>query len=191
MSSSRAVLRAGGPADAAAIQAIFAHYVVHTTVSLENTPPGVETMRERLALMTAEGYPVLVAEQDGRVVGYAYAGPYHKRPAYRPTVEHSIYLAPDACRGGLGRRLMGDLMEACEQAGFRQMIAVIADARNEASLRFHAGFGFEQAAHLRAVAWKFGRWLDVFFYQRALGAADQAPPAADGPAWPGGPSTFR
>lgn len=185
------VIRAASLADAAAFQAIYAPYVLGSTATLENVPPTVEEMRGRLAPMLDQGYPVLAAERDGRVIGYAYAGPAHKRPAYRPTVENTIYLAQGETRGGVGAALMAELMAAAEAAGFRQMIAVIADAENRASLSFHARQGFEQVAHWRAVAWKFGRWLDVFHYQKTLGVGDRVAPVEDGPACPAGPPTFR
>ncbi len=164
------------PDDAAAVQAIYAPYVLTSTATFELEPPGAAEMHGRLQPLVNKGYPVLVAERQGTVIGYAYAGPYHRRPAYGWTVENSIYLDQNQRRGGAGTALMGSLIAASETAGFRQMIAVIGDRENIASLRLHTRHGFRPIGVMEAVGYKFGRWLDVTYMQRALGAgADSAP----------------
>ncbi|WP_306465419.1 GNAT family N-acetyltransferase, partial [Rhodospirillum rubrum] len=182
--------------DALAIQAIYAPYVLTSTATFENVPPSVDDMAGRLRTLVEGGYPVLVAEEGGegappRIVGYAYAGPYHKRPAYRATLENSIYVDSQCRRGGVGAALMTRLLAEAADRGFRQVIAVIADADNTASRQFHLRQGFREAGMIAAVGWKFGRWLDVFYYQITLGAGSDQPPADEGPASPSGPPTFR
>ncbi len=123
-----------------------------------------------------EGYPYLVAERDGRVVGYAYAGAYRPRAAYRDTVENSVYLHPDAIGLGIGSLLLAALVTACEARGFRQMVAVVGDSANLPSIRLHERHGFRRVGTLEAVGHKHGRWLDTVLLQRRLGAGDTAPP---------------
>ena len=170
------MLRAALPADIAAIQAIYAHHVVGGCATFELDAPSIEQMLRRYDALTSEGYPFLVAEADSIVVGYAYAGPYRERPAYRHTVEDSIYLSPGAVGQGLGTHLLGALLDECERIGFRQVIAVIGDSANAASIGLHRKAGFLMTGTLRAVGWKHGRWVDTVLMQRALGAADTAPP---------------
>ena len=126
--------------------------------------------------LLAGGHPYIVAERDGRVIGYAYAGPYRARPAYRHTVEDSIYLATDARGQGVGGLLLRGLIEESTARGFRQMIAVIGDSQNMASVRVHRAAGFAMTGTLTAVGHKFGRWLDAVLMQRTLGLGDRAPP---------------
>lgn len=156
-----------------AVQAIYAHYVLTHPATFELEPPTVVQMLARRADTLRGGYPYLVARLDGRVVGYAYAGAYRARPAYRHTVENSVYVASD-CRGaGVGKALMRELIAQCEDRRFRQMVAVVGDSANTGSLALHRAVGFEQVGVLRHVGHKFGRWLDVVLMQRALG--DGAP----------------
>ena len=129
-------------------------------------------MARRMDDLTAKGFPYIVAEIDGVLAGYAYAGPYRTRPAYRFTVENSVYVAPDMHRRGVGRALLAALIEAAEQRGFRQMIAVIGDSTKQAaSIGLHAAFGFRHVGILEHVGFKHGRWLDSVLMQRALGRA--------------------
>jgi L-amino acid N-acyltransferase YncA len=169
-------LRASEERDLAAIAAIYAHHVLHGLASFELDPPDAAEMGRRRAHVLALGLPYIVAELDGRVVGYAYAAPYRDRPAYRYTLEDSIYIARDATGLGAGRALLEALVTACAQAGYRQMVAVIGDSANQASIGLHAACGFSHAGLLPGVGFKFGRWVDSVFMQRALGEGEQSPP---------------
>ncbi len=162
--------------DLPAIAAIYAHAVLHGSASFEIEPPGEAEMARRRADVLGHGLPHLVATRDGAVVGYAYAGLYRPRPAYRHTVEDSIYVAPHAQRCGVGRALLPALIGRCAAAGRRQMIAVIGDSANAGSIALHRAFGFRDAGVLEAVGFKFGRWLDSVLMQRALGDGAAGPP---------------
>lgn len=165
-------------ADIPAIAGIYAHWVTSGTASFELTPPDAVEMRRRFETAIAGGYPYLVAQSaTADVAGYAYASAYRHRPAYRWTVEDSIYIAHDAQRSGAGRRLLGALIDECTKRGYRQLIAVIGDSAQTPSIALHRSLGFEQTAILRAIGYKFGKWLDVVLMQRALGASDTTPPA--------------
>ena len=153
----------------AAITAIYGHDVLHGTASFETEPPSLEEMARRHAEVVGHGLPFVVAELEGLVVGYAYAGPYRPRPAYRFTVEDSVYIRQDRRGKGLGRLLLDAVLRLCEQAGSRQMIAIIGDSENAASIRLHANAGFEHVGVLRNVGLKFGRWLDTVIMQKSLG----------------------
>lgn len=169
-------LRAASPADIEAVQAIYARHVAGGCATFELDAPSVEEMHRRYDVLMAQGFPFLVAAAGSRVVGYAYAGPYRERPAYRHTIEDSIYLSPTAAGQGLGTHLLQALLDECERIGFRQMVAVIGDSANAASIGLHRKAGFALVGTLRAVGWKHGRWVDTVLMQRALGAADTAPP---------------
>ena len=162
------------PADLDAVTAIYAHDVLHGTGTFEIVPPTVDEMSDRVAAVTAAGLPYLVAVVDDEVVGYAYAGSYRPRPAYRFTVEDSIYLRPDAAGRGIGTWLLREVVRVCESLGRRQMIAVIGDSDNVGSIRTHAKCGFELVGTFRAVGWKHGRWLDTVLMQRSLGPGASA-----------------
>ena len=162
--------------DVPAMRAIYAHAVETGVASFELEAPDEAEMTRRRESVLAGGYPHIVAEDAGRVLGYAYAGPYRPRPAYRFTVENSIYVAADAQRRGVGRALLPALIERCEVAGFRLMVAVIGDSANFASISLHAAFGFAHAGLLPNVGWKHGRWLDSVLMTRALGAGATRPP---------------
>ena len=164
------------PADLAAVTAIYRHAVLHGSASFELAPPDEAEMARRHAAILAGGFPWLVARLDGRVAGFAYAGPYRQRPAYAATVENSVYVAPDLQGRGIGRALLAQLIGEAEDRGFRQMIAVIGDSANRASIGLHAALGFSHAGVLRSVGWKHGRWLDSVLMQRDLGAGDRQPP---------------
>ncbi|MCQ4162883.1 GNAT family N-acetyltransferase [Roseomonas sp. GC11] len=172
-------LRSATPADLPAITAIYAHHVAWGRASFETAPPPLEDMQRRFAALAEAGMPYLVAEEAGQVLGYAYAGAYRPRAAYQNTVENSIYVAPGAAGRGLGRRLLAALITACEERGFRQMIAVVGDSGNTASIRLHEAAGFTRVGTLRAVGRKHGEWLDVVLLQRPLGEADATPPARE------------
>lgn len=161
--------------DLPAIAAIYAHHVRTGTASFEIEPPDVAAMGRRLAAVWEAGLPWLVAQRDGAILGYAYAGPYRARPAYDWTIEDSIYVAPDAQGQGAGRALLEALIVRCEQGPWRQMVAVIGGSDNAGSIGLHAALGFEHAGILRAVGFKFGRWIDSVFMQRPLGQGDRAP----------------
>ena len=152
--------------DNAAITRIYAHAVRHGTASFETEPPDVA---RRQAALAAGGYPFLVAALAGTVAGYAYAGPYRARPAYRFTVEDSIYVTPQAQRGGIGRALLERLLDDAQARGFRQMIAVIGDSAQTPSIALHRACAFRLIGTFEAVGFKFDRWLDSVLMQRALG----------------------
>src|SRR4029453_2857675 len=146
--------------DLAAITRIYEHAVRHGTASFEIEPPSEHEMAKRYEALRVGGYPYLVAELDGDIVGYAYAGPYRARPAYRWSVEDSIYVAPQAQRRGLGGSLLARLVAEAEAGGFRQMLAVIGDSANTGSVELHRVAGFRLVGTFENVGFKFGRWLD-------------------------------
>ena len=155
--------------DCGAIARIYAPAVTHGTTSFELEAPDEAEMALRMGALTEKGYPYLVAELDNAVAGYAYAGPYRARPAYRFTVENSIYVAPEAHRRGVGRALLTALIDACAERGYRQMLAVIGDSPNQpGSIGLHKACGFVEVGKLPDVGFKFGRWLDSLLMQRAL-----------------------
>lgn len=170
------IIRDSRDDDLPAITAIYAHAVHHGLASFELTPPDQAEIGRRRAAILAGGYPHLVAERDGNVVGYAYAGPYRTRPAYRFAVENSVYVAPDLQRGGVGRALLPVLIERCAAARFRLMVAVIGDSGNHGSIGLHAACGFRHAGLLPGVGWKHGRWVDSVLMTPPLGAGTDAPP---------------
>jgi phosphinothricin acetyltransferase len=163
------LLRPATPSDIAAITRIYAHAVRHGTASFEIESPDEAEMARRQDALLVGGFPYLVAEAGGLVVGYAYAGPYRARPAYRFTVEDSIYLAPDAQRRGIGRALLHRLIDESEACGYRQMIAVIGDSAQTASIALHQAAGFRLVGRFESVGFKFDRWLDSVLMQKALG----------------------
>jgi phosphinothricin acetyltransferase len=171
-----AVVRASGEADLPAIQAIYAHHVLHGLASFEEVPPDHAEMARRREAILARGLPHLVAEAGGAVLGYAYAGPYRTRSAYRFTVEDSVYVAAEATGRGLGSLLLAALVRDCEAWGARQMLAVIGDSGNQGSIRLHARAGFRMAGTLAAVGFKHGRWVDCVLMQRPLGPGERTAP---------------
>jgi phosphinothricin acetyltransferase len=170
------VVRPAAPEDLAAITAIYRHAVLHGTASFEIEPPDLPEMTRRYESLRASGHPYLVAEIGGAVGGYAYAGPYRARPAYRWTVEDSIYVAPQMHRRGIGRILLSHLIPAAEAGGFRQMIAVIGDSANAPSIELHRAAGFRMVGTFENVGFKFGRWLDSVLMQIALGTGAETTP---------------
>jgi L-amino acid N-acyltransferase YncA len=164
--------------DADSVAAIYAHHVAHGTASFDTRPRTGPETAAKIADCNARGWPFLVAEQDGRLVAYASATQFRDRPAYASTCEDSIYLDPAAIGQGLGTLLLAALIEASEQAGFRQMIAVVGGAE-PASIKLHRKLGFRDAGRMAAVGRKHGRWLDTVYLQLALGAGDTSPPEAE------------
>jgi phosphinothricin acetyltransferase len=175
MPAGAVTIRDWRPADAAACAAIYAPYVAGTTVSFEIEPPSAAELARRFLALQADGFPVLVAEAGDALAGYAYAGTFRARAAYRPTVEHAVYVDPARQRGGVGRVLVEALADRCRAAGFLCMVAVVGDSANQRSIDFHRALGFEVAGVLRGVAWKFGRALDIVMLQRRLDGAAALP----------------
>ncbi|ABE45344.1 GCN5-related N-acetyltransferase [Polaromonas sp. JS666] len=161
--------------DIEAIQAIYAHYVATNLATFELEPPTVRQMLSRRGDILRGGYPYLVARRDGELVGYAYAGAYRSRPAYRHTVEDSIYVAPGMRQAGVGSALLRELIRQCEQRGFRQMVAVVGNSANTGSLRAHEALGFTRVGTLGCIGYKFGQWVDTVLMQRALGDGASSP----------------
>jgi L-amino acid N-acyltransferase YncA len=166
------------PADVPAITAIYAESVVNATASFETVPPEEQEMARRMNELVGAGYPYLVAEGGAplRILGYGYAGPYRSRPAYRNTVEDSIYLAADARGRGIGGILLRQIIDICAEKGYRQMVAIITGSDDMASVRLHKAAGFVEVGTLKDVGYKHGRWLDTVIMQRALGAGAKTPP---------------
>jgi len=164
-----AAIRTAKPSDIPAITRIYAHAVEHGTASFELTAPDEAEMARRMQSLLDDKFPYIVAEADGRLAGYAYASYFRPRPAYRFTVENSVYVAPDMHRRGIGKILLDRLIVECTTRGFRQMIAVIGDSDQAASIGVHRACGFVDAGNLRNVGFKFGRWLDTPLMQRELG----------------------
>lgn len=171
------LVRAARETDVPAIAAIYAVEVREDVNTYEYEVPDEAEMLRRLRTVLAAGYPYLVAESGGTVLGYAYASSFRGRTAYQWVVENSVYVAHGQHGKGIGTTLMERLIAACEARGYRQMVAVIGTPDNAASIRLHARFGFTHLANFPAIAWKHGRWLDTVFMQRALGPGASEPPA--------------
>jgi L-amino acid N-acyltransferase YncA len=172
-------IRPATAADLPFVTEIYEHAVRHGTATFELIPPDLAEMTRRFAALTDGGFPYLVASLEGRVVGYAYAGAYRPRPAYRFTVENSVYLQPAIQRRGIGLQLLQRLIAECEPRGYRQMIAVIGDSANAGSIGVHIRCGFQMIGTHPNVGFKFGRWLDTVMMQRALGDGGATVPADD------------
>jgi phosphinothricin acetyltransferase len=176
MKQPEVIIRQSMDADVPRITEIYGRSVTEDTASFEFEPPDVpEMMRRRSALLDAS-FPYLVAELDGRVEGYAYAGAIRPRPAYSFTVESTVYVDPDIQRSGVGRALMKRLIEECTARGYRQMIAIIGGSQHVASIEFHKTLGFQDAGIFNSVGYKHGNWLDTVQLQLALGPGDTSPP---------------
>ena len=169
-------LRDAAPADLAAIQAIYAHHVSIGLATFEEVPPPLDEMRRRYDDVKARGLPYLTAELGGQVAGYGYCTLYRARSAYRYALEDSIYVRQDMVGRGIGRLLLAELVRRCEGLGYRQMIAVIGDSANAASIGVHASQGFLRVGTLRSSGFKLGRWVDSVLMQRALGPGDGTGP---------------
>jgi phosphinothricin acetyltransferase len=170
------IVRDATEADMAAVQAIYAHNVMHGRASFEETPPTLAEMIERRRSVLAMGIPYLVADVEGEIAGYSYATSYRPRPAYRFTVEDSVYVAEPFQGRGIGAALLGTLVERCSTGPWRQMLAIIGDSGNASSIAVHRRLGFEHAGTLKSVGFKLGMWTDTVLMQRALGPGGAAPP---------------
>lgn len=169
-------IRAIADGDLPAVQAIYAHHVANSLGTFETEPPNTQEMRARHADILQAGLPYLVAELDGRVAGYAHATQFRPRAAYCSTVEDSVYVAHDAIGLGIGQALLSELIERCSALGLRQMLAVIGDSQNAASIGAHRACGFSYVGVMTSVGRKFDRWVDVVIMQRSLGAGNTSPP---------------
>ena len=171
------IVRPSRDADISAITAIYAHHVLHSTGTFETEAPSEQDIKSRRADVLGKGLPYLVAVDGGQVVGFAYGNWFKPRPAYRYSVEDSIYLAPNQHGKGLGRALLAELMARCEAVGIRKMMAIVGDSANKASVGLHLALGFEQVGKIDACGWKFGAWRDIVILQKTLGLGDTQPPA--------------
>jgi L-amino acid N-acyltransferase YncA len=171
-------IRPAATADLPLVTGIYEHAVLYGTATFELIAPDLAEMTRRFGALMDGGYPYFVAALEGRVVGYAYAGPYRPRPAYRFTVENSVYLQPDIHRRGIGRQLLQRLIAESEARGYRQMIAVIGDSANAGSIGVHTKCGFAMIGTHPNVGFKFGRWLDTVMMQLALGEGASTLPAS-------------
>jgi len=177
-------IRDAALSDIPAITAIYRHAVLHGTASFELDPPDEAEMGQRLQAVIGPGYPYIVAEtEEGRVAGYAYANAFRTRPAYRWSVENSVYVDPAMQGRGLGKALMIELLDRTGKAGFRQVIAVIGGSAHKASISLHESLGFEMIGVFKGSGFKFGRWLDTVLMQKALNGGDATLP--DENAFPG------
>ncbi len=169
MTTGQPVIRAAAAADMEQVAAIFAHYVTTSIATFEQVPPTAADWRQRRDDLAGRNLPFLVAEAAPVLCGFAYASPWRPKPAYRHTVEDTVYISPGCTGRGLGGALLGALLAGCEQAGARQVIAVIADTGSDASAALHRRFGFTDAGRLAGVGRKQGRWIDTVLMQRELG----------------------
>jgi phosphinothricin acetyltransferase len=172
-------IRDAQPDDMAEVARIYGHYVETSTFTFEEVPLSTEEMRARLRQVKESRLPWRVAEKDGAVIGYVYASRFRARTGYRFAVENSVYVAAAEAQRGVGLALMRDLIRDCAALGYRQMMAVIGDSANEASLRLHTRLGFRTVGHEVAIGLKFGRWIDVVQMQLALGDGARSLPAKE------------
>jgi phosphinothricin acetyltransferase len=159
-----------------AIAAIYAHHVLHGTGTFETAPPTEIDMATRRADVLSKGLPYLVAEEDGRLLGFAYCQWFKPRPAYRFSAEDSIYLHPEASGRGVGRQLLAELARQAQAAGIRKLIAVIGDSANAGSIGVHRTLGFEHVGVFKSCGWKFGQWRDIVLMEKTIGAGDTTAP---------------
>lgn len=175
-STAQPIVRAATAADMEIVQAIYARHVREGLASFEIEPPDAAEITARWRAVVERGLPYRVVEADGAVRGFAYAAPYRARPGYRYTVEDSVYIAMESLGRGYGRGLLTDVIEASTRAGMRQMVAVIGDSANVASIALHSTLGFRNAGTLVSAGYKMGRWIDSVLMQRALGDGDTTLP---------------
>ena len=175
-SAAQPLVRAATAADMAIVQAIYARHVREGLASFEIEPPDTAEIAARWRAVVERGLPYRIIEADGAVRGFAYAAPYRARAGYRYTVEDSVYIAMESLGRGYGRRLLADVIEASTRAGMRQMVAVIGDSANVASIALHGALGFRNAGTLVSAGYKMGRWIDSVLMQRALGDGDATLP---------------
>ncbi|WP_417830331.1 GNAT family N-acetyltransferase [Thalassospira sp.] len=173
---SNLIIRDAEPEDFERITEIYGHHVLHGLASFEERAPEIAELTSRWQHVRERGLPYLVADVDGRVEGFAYAGAYRTRPAYRFTVEDTIYIAPEVVGKGAGSALLSELIKRVTALGYRQMIAVIGDSANVASIGLHARLGFRVAGTLQSAGFKMGRWVDSVIMQRGLGDGDSDTP---------------
>ncbi len=169
MAAAQVIVRTANAGDAQGIAAIYAHHVLNGTASFDTVPPTQAETAERIARITERGWPFIVAEQDGLVIGYAYATQFRDRPAYAATCENSIYVDQSWIGRGIGRLLLSELIARARDYGFLQMIAVVGGGE-PASVGLHESLGFVQAGRMKSVGYKFGKWLDTVYLQLPLGA---------------------
>jgi len=169
-------LRPAAAPDLPAIHAIYSHHVLHGLASFEEVPPSLAEMVRRHEDVVGMGLPYLVAEEAGVLLGYGYCSLYRTRSAYRYTLEDSIYIRQGMQGKGTGKALLGELVRTCEALNYRQMVAVIGDSANGASIGLHASLGFLRVGILRSTGFKFGRWVDSMLMQRPLGSGDGTKP---------------
>ena len=175
------ILRDATADDAPALAAIYGHHVLNGLGTFEEIPPSAGEMAARRAGIVARGLPYLVAtDPDGAVIGYAYANTFRLRAAYRYTVENSVYIAPDQVGRGVGRQLMTAVLARCEAIGLRQVIAIIGDSGNAASIGLHRSLGFELKGVMPGLGFKHDRWVDIVWMQKAIGGGDTQVPSAPG-----------
>ena len=174
------IVRDATEADAPALAAIYGDAVLHGFGTFEEEPPTPADMDGRRRAVQDRGLPYLVAELDGQVLGFAYAGPFRPRAAYRYTLEDSVYVSPDAKGQGVGRAVLSAVIAACEALGIRQLMAVIGDTGNAGSVGLHRALGFEQTGVGRSVGFKHGRWVDIVHMQKSLNGGDTLPPSGGG-----------
>ncbi|MEZ5646586.1 MAG: N-acetyltransferase family protein [Burkholderiaceae bacterium] len=170
------LIRPSQDGDIDAITRIYAHHVLHGTGTFETTPPTTDEMKGRRADVLGKNLPWLVAEEAGQILGFAYGNWFKPRPAYRFSVEDSIYLAPEAAGRGLGKALLAELLAVLERSGTRKVMAVIGDSGNAGSIGVHRALGFEHVGIVQSCGWKFDRWLDIVLMQKRLGQGDSCPP---------------
>ena len=180
------IVRPAEETDAAAIAAIYEPAVLHGFGTFETVPPDAAWWDARRRDIQGYGPPFLVAEEAGRVLGFASAGPFRPRPGYRFTAEDSVYVAPDAQGKGVGRVVLAAVVEACEAFGRRQLVAVIGDSENHASINLHRSLGFEHSGVGRSFGFKHGRWVDIVWMQKALNGGDERAPDTSGISLSGG-----
>jgi L-amino acid N-acyltransferase YncA len=170
------LIRPSRDKDISAITAIYTHHVLYGTGSFETEPPGAADMAARRADVLSKGLPYLIAEQDAKIVGFAYGNWFKPRPAYRYSVEDSIYLAPDLHRNGVGRALLAELLARCEAVGIRKVMAIIGDSANAGSIGLHRALGFAHVGVFESCGWKFGAWRDIVIMQKTVGLGATEPP---------------